>query len=100
MSGQNWVKRGTLKGTGALITITCGFKPVKVSVFNVVGLAKAEKTENMGDDRAYKTITDGTASYPTDLIAMTDNGFTIGTDSDLNVADEDLHWVAHQAQND
>jgi len=100
MSRQNWLKSGSMPGTGALITITTGFKPRKVELFNSAGLAKAEKTDTMLADSSYKTITAGTATYPADLITLTANGFTIGTDSDLNVAGEDLHWVAHQAQND
>ncbi len=100
MSGQNWLKSGSMAGTGALITITLGYKPRKVELFNSDGLAKAEKTDTMDADSSYKTITAGTATYPADLITLTDSGFTIGTDGDLNVAGEALHWVAWQAQND
>jgi len=99
MSGQNWVKRGTMSGTGAVINITCGFKPAKVELFNVDGLAKAEKTEYMDAAKSVVQITAGTMTY-VDVITLTADGFSIGTDADLNVAGEDLHWVAWQAQND
>ena len=100
MSGQNWLKSGSMNGTGSLITITLGFKPRKVELFNSGGLAKAEKTDTMTVDNSIKIITAGTVSFGTDLIALTDTGFTIGVDTDINVSGEKIHWAAWQAQND
>ena len=100
MSGQNWVKRGSLEGTGADITIHCGFKPYKVELFNTDDLCSAVKTEDMVDDRAFKRVTDGTATVPAGVLELSDTGFVIKPDADLNVAGETLHWVAYQAQND
>ena len=99
MSGQNWLKSGTMDGTGAVITITCGFKPRKVELVNEGGLATAEKTDTMADAKSSKRVTAGTMTYA-DVITLTDNGFTIAADADLNVAGEALHWTAWQAQND
>ena len=100
MSGQNWLKSGSMDGTGALITVALGFAPRKVELFNSEGLSQALKTDTMAADSSIKTITAGTMTFPADLITITSNGFTIGTDSDVNVAGEALHWVAWQAQND
>ena len=99
MSGQNWVKRGVLPGTGVAIAITCGFKPSRVSLFNSDGLVSAEKTDTMDAAKAMKRITAGDATY-VDAVTLNDNGFVIGADADLNAAGEEIHYVAHQAQND
>ncbi len=100
MSGHNWVKTGNMDGTAALITITTGYKPRRVEVFNAAGLAKAIKTDTMAGDSAIKTITDGTMTFAAATITIISNGFTIGTDGDLNVAGEALHWIAQTAENE
>lgn len=100
MSGQNWIKRGSLPGTGANIKINTGFKPKRVSLFNEDGLATAEKTDTMLDDIAMKRVTAGTLTAADPAISFQADGFTILVDADLNVAGELLHWVAHQAEND
>ncbi len=100
MSGAPFVKRGSRVGSGAIITITTGFKPVKVEVFNEDGLALAVKTETMAADSGMKQITAGTMTFPASLITLLDNGFQIQADADINVVDEILHWVAWQAVND
>lgn len=99
MSGSNWIKRGSIVGTGAAIEITCGFKPVKVEFFNSTGLVTAEKTESMATSSGTKRVTAGTMTFPTGICTLNDDGFTIGTDTDLNVAAETIHWVAYQAHN-
>lgn len=99
MSGHNWVKTGTMDGTGALITINTGYTPRRVEVYNSDGLAYAIKTDTMAADSSIKHVTAGTITFPADLIEITSTGFTIGVDADLNVAGEALHWIAQTAEN-
>jgi hypothetical protein len=100
MSGANWIKKGSLLGTGANIKINCGFKPKKVELFNEDGLASAEKSYTMAAAVAMKRVTDGTLTAAASVCTLEDDGFTIGTDTDINVSGETLHWLAYMAEND
>jgi hypothetical protein len=100
MSGANWVKKGSLAGTGSNIKINCGFKPKKVELFNEDGVCMAHKSYSMDAAKAFKVITAGTLSVAVDACTLEDDGFTIGADADLNVAGELLHYVAYMAEND
>ena len=91
------VKTGTQNGTGAAIAISCGFKPRYVKVFNVAagGLVTIEATDTMAAAAAFKEITAGTKSFITSNgITITDYGFTIGADADVNVSGEAIHYIA------
>lgn len=99
-SGTNWVKRGSLAGTGSAIKINTGFQPVKVELYNEDAPASAVKTDSMAGSNALKRITAGDATYATAVCTMETDGFTIGTDADLNTATETIHWIAYQAHND
>lgn len=90
-------------GTAAAISITCGFKPRYVKVFNVTaastGLVSMEWVEGMTAAHGIKTYDEGTSETGitklTSLgITVSDRGFTIGLDTDLNVTSEQLHWIA------
>jgi hypothetical protein len=90
-------------GTAAAITITCGFKPRYVCVYNVTaastGLVKMEWFEGMTAAHGIKTNDEGTSETGitkiTSLgITVSDSGFVIGLDTDLNVTSEQLHWMA------
>jgi len=100
MSGHARLKKGAMLGTGAAIAVTCGFRPARVQVFNVDGLARAEALDGMASDQAVKHVAAGTMTFAADCIAINDNGFEIGVDADLNVADEQLHWMAEEQLND
>ena len=83
-------------GTAAEFTITTGFKPRYVQVVNVgaTGLAKLEWFEGMTDGTALLTITNGTMSVSTDGIEILSNGFTVEINTDVNITNEQLSWMA------
>jgi hypothetical protein len=99
-SGVSRVMAGSFIGTGALLNVdTVGFRPKMVQLFNATGLTQAVWTKTMADDSAFKQINHGTvqnAFITSDGIIPRANGFSVGTDADLNTAAEVVHWVAHE----
>lgn len=98
-SGVSRVMTGSVYGTGADLDVrTVGFRPSKVELLNVDGLAKAEWTDTMADGEMVKQVTAGTLSSVTGGNGVTplSDGFRLGADADMNVADERLHWVAYE----
>jgi len=97
-SGVQLSVNGAVLGTGAnLDVLTVGFRPRRVTLFNEDGLATAEWTDSMADGEMLKAITAGTISMVTTTgITPLANGFRIGADTDINVAAEKVHWVAHE----
>ena len=94
---QRAVGRYVSDETAAAFTITTGFKPryVKVVNLNASGDVMLEWFEGMADASAVKTAIDGTRSVITTLgITVSDSGFTVGLDTDLNVINEQLSWLA------
>ncbi len=99
-SGVNRRVTGALSGTGSAIDVkVCGFRPKKVEIYNVTGNCQAVWTDTMADASAQKTVDSGSGT--TDMSFITSNGitplatgFTLGADTDLNVASEIVHWVA------
>lgn len=82
-------------GTAAAITITCGFKPRYVAVENVASGDKMEWYEGMTAAHGVKTVAAGTRTIVTSLgITVSDSGFVIGLDTDVNVSNEQLSWKA------
>lgn len=89
------VGRYLTDATAAAITITCGFKPRIVRVYNVTSGDMMEWYEGMAAAAAVKTVAAGTRSILTSLgITVADDGFVIGLDTDVNVINEQLSWVA------
>lgn len=99
-SHANMIKTGSIVGTGAAKKVVLGFKPVAVQVVNATGLVSAHKTNTMDGSNGEKRITDGTMTFPANLITLDSDGFTVGTDTDLNVAGEVLHYTAYEARNE
>ena len=90
-------KTGTQNGTGAAITISLGFKPALVEVENVAsgGLASLKAYNHTPAGYAFKTGADGAKTYiSSNGITITDYGFIIGADTDVNVDGEAIHWFA------
>jgi hypothetical protein len=86
-------------GTAAAFTITLGFTPRHVKVVNVDGLCMEEWYEGMAAASAVKTVDSGSGT--TDIVKITSNGitvsgntFTVGLDTDINVTNEQLSWIA------
>jgi len=103
---MNRVYTGTVEGTGAAISVTTGFVPKYVRLFNVDGGCWLEWSEEMGAGKGMKIADSGTAKCDISYIssgcvtikgsAATDTilGFSIGTDSDINANGETICWVA------
>jgi len=94
-------KTGTVEGTGATISIACGFVPSYVKIINVDGDAEIAWTEDLADGEGYKCLTGGTNALMATLgITPTgpggsNNGFQIGADTDVNVSGQTMLWIAH-----
>ena len=89
-------------GTAAAFTITTGFKPRYVEVWNVTaagtGLCCVKWFEGMADASAIKMDDQGTSEAGLTLITTlgitpVSYGFTVGLDTDLNVTSEQLSWI-------
>jgi hypothetical protein len=81
--------------TAAAITITCGFKPRYVKVCNQTSGDQYEWFYGMTAAHAIKRVTAGTGSATTSLgITVAEHGFIIGLDTDVNVINEQIRWLA------
>src|SRR3990167_8032827 len=81
--------------TAAAIAITTGFKPLWVRVINETSGDMYEWYHGMAAAEAIKTVAAGTRSIITTLgITQNSNGFTVGLDTDVNVINEQLSWMA------
>lgn len=84
-------------GIVAAFTITTGFRPlyVKVVNLNASGDVTIEWFHGMADDSAILRGIDGAQSLITTLgITQNADGFTVGLQTDLVVASEQLSWLA------
>ena len=85
--------------TAAAITITIGFQPRYVKVVNEDGDASIEWFEGMGDGEGMKLVGDTdpcTYSLNATLgITPAADGFVIGLDTDINVTNQQLRWIAY-----
>lgn len=81
--------------TAAAITITCGFTPKYVKVVNNTSADWYEWFEGMAAASAHKTVAAGTGTAITTLgITTSTSGFVIGLDTDVNVINEQISWIA------
>ena len=93
------VEHGSFIGTGSVLTITSriGIKPRKVELHNVsADPASGVWYDTMADDSVYKQKGGTTTLATSNGITPTDTGFTIGTDTDLNVAGEQVSFTAYR----
>ena len=98
-SGVQLSKNGAVTGTGANLDVrTVGFRPRRVQLLNLGGLVTADWTDSMTEGRGLKRVTAGDMTQIAAGAGVTplSDGFRIGTDADLNVAGEVIHWVAHE----
>lgn len=93
-SGANRSVFGSFVGTGAQLDIrTVGFRPSKVSLYNETGLVSAEWTNTMADAAGLKRVTAGDMTKMSAGITPLADGFRVGTDADLNVVGEKVHYM-------
>lgn len=96
-SGVQLSKNGAVKGTGANLDVrTVGFRPRRVDLINLTGLVTAVWFDTMANAAGIKRVTAGDMTAMTAGITPLSDGFRIGTDADLNVSGEVIHWVAHE----
>lgn len=81
--------------TAAAFDITCGFTPRYVRVVNETSGDVEEWFSGMTDGHAMKRVAAGTNAAITSLgITPLTYGFTVGLDTDINVINEQLRWIA------
>lgn len=84
-------------GTVAAFPVVTGFKPRRVVVMNNTSGDIEEWIEGMAAASAMKRVAAGTCALITTLgITVSDYGFTIGLDTDINVTSEQLTWAAYR----
>lgn len=90
------VVAGTVEGTGSAIAITSvGFKPVAVIVWNQDDPVLGFWLYTMTDDHLALLMDTPALTHETSGgITPGERGFSIGTNSDLNVSAQTLHWLA------
>jgi len=82
-------------GAGAAFTITCGFKPRYVLVVNETSGDREEWFYGMTAAHAVKRIAAGTwSNLTTTGITVAEHGFTVGLDTDICYASEQVRWLA------
>lgn len=74
-SSMPQVRTGKAQASGAAKKVVLGFRPKKVDIFIVSTLARYEKTDQMVTKFAVKQITNGTITFPDDMITITSDGF-------------------------
>lgn len=93
-SGQHRAFRGSYVGTGANLDVTIiGFRPKGVELYSSAG-DSGYWSDDFADASVYKRNAAGAGSLATSNgITPLANGFRIGTDTDLNVSGERVHYV-------
>lgn len=83
-------------GTVAATSFTLGFKPRYVKVVNVDSGDVFEWYEGMAAASACKTTgsTGARTKVTSNGITVSENGFTLGLDTDVLVSSEQISWVA------
>ena len=89
---------GTYLDTGTVAAYEfsdLGFKPRYVKVINETSGDVMEWFEGMADAEGYKRVAAGTGALVTSNgITVSDRGFTLGLDTDINVTSEQVSWIA------
>jgi len=92
------IATGTYLDTGTVAAYTysdLGFKPRYIRVINTTSGDEECWIEGMTAAHAYKRVAAGTGAAITSLgLTVTDRGFTLGLDTDINYTSEQVYWVA------
>jgi len=85
---------GTYEGTGGALTITLGFKPNLIIIFNEEeGDTLGVFIDGMTDDSAC-VVTTAVALDAADAITLSASGFALGTGAELNESGKTFKYVA------
>jgi len=99
-SGAHRSFRGSVSGTGSnLDVLIVGFRPHTVKLYNVTGNCSAVWLDSMADASMQKIVDSGSGTSDTSFVSSGGvtplaNGFRLGTDTDLNVSAEVVHYEA------
>lgn len=84
---------GKATGDGTALSVTLGFKPKHVIIYNRTDVTRWEKFDGMADANSLKTVAAGTCTDDnTSAIVFAEKGFV--TSAALNAAGKDLYWFA------
>mgnify|MGYP001563703701 CR=1 FL=1 len=83
-------------GIDAELAIDVGFQPSAVQILNMTTASSAVKTQHMAGE-TYLLVTTAAAvsggSAGTGIL-LSSTGFTVGTNDDINDADDEFHFIA------
>lgn len=86
---------GAYVGTGSALSIEkIGWMPKYVRCFNVDDASIMEHFEGMADASCTKQKAGTTSVVNSAAITLTDKGFDVGTDADLNTSGETVRFLA------
>jgi hypothetical protein len=96
------IAHGRITGTGAVINVSLGFIPETVVLRNITSGDELFWDEGMAAANGRKRVAAGTSTLITSggitafagVAGTSAPGFTIGTDTDMNVSAEILHYTA------
>jgi hypothetical protein len=96
-SGSQRQYAGSFIGSGSAFNVeTVGFRPRFIQFFNVTGLTSGVWGEGMADGSMLKLINHASAQHilvTSNGITPLYNGFTVGSDADLNTANEIVYFL-------
>lgn len=92
-AGRSNLASGTFTSDNTATTVTLGFKPRWIKVFNATDVIVWEKTGTMADANSIKTVTAGTTTLDTtSAIVVAENGFSMPATTVGNA--KAIHWIA------
>ena len=87
-------RRGTYTGNGTAKTISVGFRPGKLEIYNETdGDSKAEFIDGLAADKAYTTVA-AQALLASNGITLDADGFSVGSDDTVNESAKVFRWYA------
>ena len=97
-SGTKRVFSGVVTGTGALLSVkTVGFQPQRVELHNLTSADEGTWVAGMADGDVLKRVAAGTGSIVnTNGVTPLADGFSLGADTDLNAAGEDIAYTCYE----
>ncbi len=82
-------------GTVAAYDINLGFRPRYIKIVNLTDRNQIEWFEGMADASGYVSVAAGTRTLVTSNgITVTSRGFTFGLNTDVNVSNKQVSWLA------
>ena len=114
MSFKGQHRVGTVEGTGSALNVLLGFTPAIIRLWNIddagatdarmewiTGMAAASAFKDMSivdsgttADRSHELVTSNGITLLAGVAGVSEAGFTIGADSDMNVSGETILWEA------